>query len=726
MNNKIYESVLSRLVLEVPLFAKVILDSAINKVGTNNENVSAVQLKNAIESYIEPAIRKKLGKHKGVHEIGAGTLTLDNNGKVVYAKGVGKIVSKIKNKFKIEEEITSEKIKIKDRTFKITIVPIFDRDGKITNGNCTVMDITLDIALDNEIYQSYDLLKKERDKAQRYLDLANVMFMMLDTKGNISMINKKGTDILSGNLSQMNNGQESKIIGKNWFENYIKKEDRTEIKKVFKKIVSGKLKGVEQYENEIINEKGEKILISWHNTIVYDDGKIIGILSSGEDITELRKNQIESEQNHKIYEILFENTFDAIFVADAKSGKIIECNKAATELLDCNKNEIIGVNQTKLHPKDKVKQYMKLFQEHVNAGKKEGVVAEVVTKKGKIVPVEISATVTEIQGKKVIHGIFKNITKRIQKENVVETNNKLIENIIDNNAIPTFVINSNHRITHWNKACEKLTGLKKEEMIGTNKQWMAFYPKKRVVMADLVIEKADEKILKKFYDDKYLKSKIAERLYQASDYFPNLKKWLFFTAKELKDDEGNIIAAIETLQDITLNKEVEIKEKESLELLHKIMDNIVTGVLLINKDTHKIEYVNPYAEKLIGLSFDKITGKSCHNFIRPNIKGKCPITDLGKKIDLKETVLFSKDKKCQKENKNIPILKSVIPIIINEKEFLLESFVDLTESVKTKQELNEKIMLLQKFKDSTVDQVLRLKEIEDENIKLKRMLKVKS
>ncbi len=59
---------------------------------------------------------------------------------------------------------------------------------------------------------------------------------------------------------------------------------------------------------------------------------------------------------------------------------------------------------------------------------------------------------------------------------------RTLSQIIQGNTIPTFVINKDHIVTHWNWACEKLTGYKAEEIVGTNKQWLPFRPKERPAM----------------------------------------------------------------------------------------------------------------------------------------------------------------------------------------------------------------------------------------------------
>lgn len=151
-----------------------------------------------------------------------------------------------------------------------------------------------------------------------------------------------------------------------------------------------------------------------------------------------------------------------------------------------------------------------------------------------------------------------------------------LEQLLDSNPVPTFVLNAEHVITHWNHACELIIGTPAFEMVGTKNQWKAFYQERRPVLADLIIEDKGHELLARYYDGKYRYSKIVPNAIEAEDYFPNFPgggRWLFFTATPLRDDKGAIVGAIETLQDITERKiaeqdlalvKIDMQERETL------------------------------------------------------------------------------------------------------------------------------------------------------------------
>ena len=137
--------------------------------------------------------------------------------------------------------------------------------------------------------------------------------------------------------------------------------------------------------------------------------------------------------------------------------------------------------------------------------------------------------------------------------------------VLDSIAIPTFAINSQHEITHWNRALEKASGLLAVDMIGTKNQWKPFYPNPRPTLSDLIVEGAKDEHVSQFYTNKYQRSNLLNNAYEAEDFFPNMGmgEWLSFTAAPIFDDDNNIIGAVETLTIISDRKHAEKKLMDS-------------------------------------------------------------------------------------------------------------------------------------------------------------------
>jgi signal transduction histidine kinase len=193
-------------------------------------------------------------------------------------------------------------------------------------------------------------------------------------------------------------------------------------------------------------------------------------------------------------------------------------------------------------------------------------------------------------------------------EDVLRESEDKLKNILYGSPIPTFVINSKHKVTYWNKALEEYSRIKAEDIVGTNQQWKAFYNEKRPCMADLLV---DEKIndIPQWYAGKCKASDLIEGAYEALDYFPHLSqegKWLYFTAAPLKDSKGRLSGAVETLQDVTETKRAEekirllsrqiidIQERERESLSREIHDNIGQLLVVLKMGLSRVNKKIPY------------------------------------------------------------------------------------------------------------------------------------
>jgi PAS domain S-box-containing protein len=240
-----------------------------------------------------------------------------------------------------------------------------DKQGRTLYYEGIVQDIT-------ERKHADQLLRKEKDRAQKYFDVAAVMLVAIDTEQRVGLINKKGCEILGYS--------EEEIIAKNWFDNFLPETVREEVRTVFEKLVRGESDAPEYYENPILTKNGQERLIAWHNTVLRDDkGQVIAVLSSGEDITERKRAEEALRDSEEKYRDLFENAREAIVTLDLK-GNITGVNKLAEEY-GFKREELIGRSHFDFIAEKSRNKAFKEFERLTQGTPVEGEV-EVITPKG--------------------------------------------------------------------------------------------------------------------------------------------------------------------------------------------------------------------------------------------------------------------------------------------------------------------------------------------------------
>ncbi len=143
------------------------------------------------------------------------------------------------------------------------------------------------------------------------------------------------------------------------------------------------------------------------------------ILAIVEDITERRQAEESMKESEEKYRKQFEASLDAIFIADAETGILIDCNRAAEELVGRERTELIGKHQKILHPPEEISGgFSTTFKLHLGEKAEQVLETKVITKSGEIKDVAIKAGPFELKGKRVIQGIFRDVTgsKRAKEE----------------------------------------------------------------------------------------------------------------------------------------------------------------------------------------------------------------------------------------------------------------------------------------------------------------------
>lgn len=185
---------------------------------------------------------------------------------------------------------------------------------------------------------------------------------------------------------------------------------------------------------------------------------------------------------------------------------------------------------------------------------------------------------------------------------------KFFKDIIQHASAPMFVIDSNHKIIIWNNSLAKLTGKSSFQMVGTKQQWSAFYPAKRPVLADLVIDHELNRMGELY--SSYSSSLFTEGSLRAEGWYDNIggkRRYIFFEATPVRNSKNEIIAAVETLEDITERRLAEESAAAQNNLLNEIMNAIpnpvyykdLNGIYLGCNESYKI-FVGKTDDEIVG------------------------------------------------------------------------------------------------------------------------------
>lgn len=130
-------------------------------------------------------------------------------------------------------------------------------------------------------------------------------------------------------------------------------------------------------------------------------------------------------------------------------------------------------------------------------------------------------------------------------------------------VVPTFVIDPKRRVVIWNRACERLTGVSASEVLGTSGHWRAFYQKRRHCLADLVALGQQDKMGELYSEHSVPDSNSLGVAAENWCVMPKLGNQLYLAidAGPIHDEDGNLIAVVETLRDMTDQKRAEMALK---------------------------------------------------------------------------------------------------------------------------------------------------------------------
>jgi PAS domain S-box-containing protein len=333
------------------------------------------------------------------------------------------------------------------------------------------------------------------------------------------------------------------------------------------------------------------------------------------DVTERKKAEVALKKSEERYRTFINAAHDAIFVADAETGVILEANSKAGELLGMPVEEIVGMHHSQLHPENELAENIAGFKRSVKSGR--SVTAEreihILTRDGQKVPVEISTSTIELEvGKPLAFGIFRDITVRKRTEEALRKSEEGYRGLFDSARDAIFIADvETGTIVNANAAAERLLGRPTSEIIGMHQSEL--HPEEKREAYGVAFKEAvmqGEAVSPDTGGEIYVVNKSGGKI-------P-----IEISANIIEFEGKKFLQGI--FRDITERKAAEQAVREGKQFLENILNSIQDGICILDRERNII-MVNPTMEKWFA-NKGPLTGRKCYEvfYDRTEVCDPCP------------------------------------------------------------------------------------------------------
>jgi two-component system NtrC family sensor kinase len=341
---------------------------------------------------------------------------------------------------------------------------------------------------------------------------------------------------------------------------------------------------------------------SYHVPLQVDSGDEIAALAGSFSrlMAEVEGQKKVAREQLSFLQTLIDTMPNSIYFQDLE-GRYLGCNRAFEMLYGCQREQVLGKTVHDLVPAAMISAMVAADAELYRQPAGQFQIFECTLRFENGPPYDVlfyKAVFNDSEGRPAgLVGTIIDISQRKASEIALAEQRGFSENLLQNSAVPCFVLDVNHNVLTWTRACEELTGVAAAAVLGSDRHWQAFYPKKRPCLADLVIAGDLEPTLELY--DNFANSPFIPEGIRAEGWFPDIggrPRYLLFEAAPVRDSRGALIAAIETLHDLTGLKQIERALRESEQSSRSLIERSPDAIVVHREG--KVVFVNQAAARL--------------------------------------------------------------------------------------------------------------------------------
>ncbi|HSV77416.1 MAG TPA: PAS domain S-box protein, partial [Bacteroidales bacterium] len=454
--------------------------------------------------------------------------------------------------------------------------PILTTDGEIAGVVMVFSDVT-------EKYEKAQALAASEQKLRHIIEHSTNTFFSHDVEGNILYFSPQISNLIGYEVSEAI-GNWTRFLSDNPVNNLGVELTR-------KAIETGEAQP--PYELELIHKDGSKVWVEIYEAPVIENGKVVAIVGSNNDITERKEAEAKIRESEERYRNLFDLSMDAILLME--DDKIVQCNLAALRMFGCMWDQIHGKLINDFSPEfqhnnvPSAKLVLEII-EAANLGVPKNFEWVFRRANGSLFNAEVSLNRVKTKKQLFLQAIVRDVTAKKKADQNLKESEEKFRAIVENMGEGLFLSDLDDRIIYANERIREIYGYDPADLIGKvgfeilihPNDWVPYEEKKTMRLTG----KSDTYELRGF-------RKSGEMI------------WTKINGAPVFDAAGEVVATIGIIEDITHKKQIELR----LRMLSTAIEQSPVSVVITNPDGI-IDYVNPAFERLTGYGLDEVLGKT--------------------------------------------------------------------------------------------------------------------